>query len=282
MPELPEVETVRRSLVPFLEGRQITRFRAPWPRAVSDMSPARFLALLRGRRIVRVERRAKFLVIVLDQGRFTIHLRMTGKLYPAPQAPRDTTHVSGLFFLDDGQVLVFHDVRRFGRIEWLGEPDDWQTFSARFGPEPLERIFSADWLYDGLRQRNRQLKALLLDQSFVAGLGNIYVDEALWEARLHPQKLSSTVNRAQAQRLHHAIQTVLKESIRANGTTFLDFKFLGGESGGYTDSLRVFARGGQRCGRCGTTIQKLRVSQRGTHICPKCQKIPAARRKPEQ
>ena len=274
MPELPEVETVRRSLCPFLEGRRIVDLRAVWKRALEGVSEEGLQMQVSGQRIVKLERRAKYLVLALERGWIVIHLRMTGKLYPLPAPPKETKHVSVLLFLDDGQTLVFHDVRRFGRLQYISTEVDFQAFLSRFGPEPLGRAFTPQRLAHDLHSHRRQLKPLLLDQGFVAGLGNIYVDEALWEAGLHPLTPSDRVTDSQAARLHGAIRLVLSESIQKNGTTFMDFKFLGGERGGYTDSLRVFRRQGKACPRCGHPIRKLRVAQRGTHICERCQKLP--------
>ncbi len=277
MPELPEVETVARSLKPYLEDRTITGFKAVWPKVVGNMSRPAFARAVTGRRIVSLTRRAKYLILNLDQGFVLYHLRMTGKLYPLPQAPRGNKHVSAWLELSDGQFLIFDDFRKFGRITYYPDAEALEEFSRRFGPEPLGRAFTADWLTDNLTTRNRMIKPLLLDQEFIAGLGNIYVDEALWESRIHPLASSRDISKQKGKALHAAIQMVLRESIKANGTSFMDFKFLGGEKGGYTDNLRVFARDGEGCNRCGREILKIRVAQRGTHYCPACQKDPNQR-----
>lgn len=273
MPELPEVETVARSLRPYLEGKRLSDFEARWPKVLQNVSLAGFRKAVRGARIAAVERRAKYMIMRTDRGRILVHLRMTGKLYPERKRPGDK-HVSALFRLNGGDYLVFHDTRKFGRVYYFPDEESWRGFNQRFGPEPLGRSFSPDWLVDNLKKRQRIIKPLLLDQEFVAGLGNIYVDEALWMAGIHPLTRADRVPREKARRLHQAIKDVLRESIRANGTTFQDFKFLGGKKGGYTDSLKVFARQGEACPRCGRTIEKMRVSQRGTHVCRKCQPAP--------
>lgn len=278
MPELPEVETVRRSLIPYLEGRVIRDLSVFWKRAVHGSGAAALRERLVGRRIVALERRAKYLTLRLDRGFLLIHLRMTGKLYPAPELPAVRKHLSAALALDapapGGAWLLFEDQRRFGRLFYFADEQAYSQFSERFGPEPLGAEFTADWLTHELKQHRRQIKPLLLDQEFIAGLGNIYVDESLWMAGIHPLARSDRVRPDRAARLHHSIREVLAASIKANGTTFLNFKFLGGKSGGYTDQLLVFSRQGEACPRCGALIQKLRVAQRGTHICPRCQRPP--------
>ncbi len=277
MPELPEVETVARSLRPYLAGRTLIDFEARWPKVLENVKLAAFRASVRGARIIAVERRAKYMIMRTDRGRVLVHLRMTGRLVPVREVP-GSKHISALFFLDDGTVLVFLDTRKFGRVFYCEDDAAWENFSDRFGPEPLGPSFSPDWLVDGLARRSRIIKPLLLDQEFIAGLGNIYVDEALWMAGIHPLTRSDRVAPERVRTLHGAIRDVLRESIRANGTTFSDFKFLGGQKGGYTDKLKVFHRQGQACPRCGTEIEKMRVAQRGTHICRACQPPPRKER----
>lgn len=273
MPELPEVETVARSLRPFLEGRELEDFEARWPKVLDNVKLGAFRKAIRGARITAIERRAKYMILLTDRGRVLIHLRMTGKLYPARERPREK-HVSALFKFAGGEYLVFHDTRKFGRVFFYPDDESWRGFDERFGPEPLGRAFTPEWLVDSFKKRQRIVKPLLLDQEFIAGLGNIYVDEALWMAGIHPLTRADRVPRPRVLKLHQAIRDVLRESIKANGTTFQDFKFLGGQKGGYTDSLKVFARQGQDCPRCGRTIEKTRVAQRGTHVCRKCQPAP--------
>jgi formamidopyrimidine-DNA glycosylase len=275
MPELPEVETVARSLRPYLEGNVIQDFEARWPKVVENATTRAFRAAIKGARIQAVERRAKYMILRTDRGRVLIHLRMTGRLYPQRTKPASSEkHVSALFLLKKGEYLVFHDTRKFGRVFYYPDEASWEKFTTRFGPEPLERGFTPEWLVDSLKKRKRIMKPLLLDQEFIAGLGNIYVDESLWMAGIHPLTRSDRVPRAKIVALHQAIKDVLRESIRANGTTFSDFKFLGGKKGGYTDSLKVFQRQGEVCPRCERKIEKMKVAQRGTHVCRKCQPPP--------
>ncbi|MCR9143357.1 MAG: DNA-formamidopyrimidine glycosylase [bacterium] len=277
MPELPEVETVARSLRPHLIDRKIHAFERYWPKALHDVSLPAFRKAVTNQRIVDVRRRAKFVIVVLERGFVLVHLRMTGKLYPLPEIPpkRERNLISCAFVLSDGSNLIFEDQRRFGRVYWFANQEELELWSQRFGPEPLEAEFTPHWLTHSLAGSKRQVKPLLLDQEFIAGLGNIYVDESLWLAKIHPLTPAAQIPKAKVKRLHGAIQEVLEKSIRMNGTSFMNFKFLGGYEGGYTDELLVFGRQGQPCLRCKREIVKLKVAQRGTHICERCQAAPA-------
>ncbi|MCP5484131.1 MAG: bifunctional DNA-formamidopyrimidine glycosylase/DNA-(apurinic or apyrimidinic site) lyase [Spirochaetales bacterium] len=280
MPELPEVETVRRSLETYVVGRRLRQVVGVWPRAIEGGSPEAIQARLSGRRIVGLERRAKFLSLVFDDdARLLVHLRMTGKLYPESsrrRAPEErSSHISARLELSGGLRIVFEDQRRFGRLTLLNDGAAYRRFSDRFGPEPLEAGFSLDWLRHNLQVHRRMIKPLLLDQSFLAGLGNIYVDEALWLSGIHPLESAHQIDDERVGRLRRAIRQVLRRSIKANGTTFMNFRFLGGQSGGYTDQLLVFRRDGQPCLRCGQMVTKMRVAQRGTHVCESCQPRPS-------
>lgn len=277
MPELPEVETVARDLkAANLVGRRIEAVQVRWPRTIATPDAATFAARLRGARIRDVGRRAKYLVLPLDTGEtLLIHLRMTGRLaLPPSHAPLDP-HEHIILTLDDGRDMRYHDTRKFGR--WYLVADPAQVLGD-LGPEPLSEAFTPDWFYNALHARRRQLKPLLLDQRFLAGLGNIYVDEALWHAHLHPQRLSHTLTRAESAALHAAIQAVLRRAIANMGTTLgtgeANFYSVGRRRGRNQDALAVFRRTGEPCPRCGTPIVRLVVAQRGTHICPTCQPHP--------
>ncbi|MEQ9363363.1 MAG: bifunctional DNA-formamidopyrimidine glycosylase/DNA-(apurinic or apyrimidinic site) lyase [Leptospirales bacterium] len=276
MPELPEVETVARSLRPHLIDRKIAAFERYWPKTLHDISLPAFRKAVVQRSIVDVRRRAKFVIVALDRGFVLVHLRMTGKLYPLPEIPpeRERKLISCAFTLNDGTNLIFEDQRRFGRLYYFSDEAALGDWSRRFGPEPLDADFTPHWLTHSLAGSKRQIKALLLDQEFIAGLGNIYVDESLWLAKIHPLTPAALVPKAKIRRLHGAIIEVLEKSIRMNGTSFMNFKFLGGYEGGYTDELLVFGRQGQPCLRCKKSIVKLKVAQRGTHICERCQTAP--------
>lgn len=275
MPELPEVETIARGLRPGLLGRTILSADLRWARTLAAPSARKFREQIQGQQIVEVGRRAKFLSLKLTDFYLFIHLRMSGDLYikegnAAPEKhDRLILTVSSLPLGEGPGVrenkLVFNDTRKFGRVWLTADPDE---VLGGLGPEPLSDEFTPQWLYENLQARRRQLKPLLLDQSFLAGLGNIYTDEALHMAKLHPRTASDSVKRKQAEALHAAIRAVLSEGIRRNGAS-IDWVYRGGEFQNY---FRVYDRDGQPCPVCGTLIQRLVVGQRGTHICPRCQK----------
>jgi formamidopyrimidine-DNA glycosylase len=274
MPELPEVETIVRTLRPQLVGRKILEADVRWARTVAVPSVKKFKEQIQGQKIIEVSRRAKFLNIQLTTYNLLIHLRMSGDLLVKQGKIKPEKHDRLIFYLAPGlspkgrgesSSLVFNDTRKFGRV-WL--TDDMEKVLGRLGPEPLSQSFTSHWLYDALQSRHRQLKPLLLDQTFLAGLGNIYTDEALHMAKLHPRALSDSATAKQAERLHQAIQTILQEGIRRNGAS-IDWVYRGGD---FQNHFRVYGRDGEPCPVCGTTIQKIIVGQRGTHICPNCQK----------
>lgn len=274
MPELPEVQTVVDDLNDALSPPvTITGAAVYWPKTVDSCTAADFDAKLRGRKIERIWRRAKYIVIDLDNGlHLVVHLRMTGHLLLAPpDAPRNK-HEHVALHLSDGRELRFHDTRKFGRFYLT---DNIEAFFGHIGPEPLGNDFSAMKLTEMLKGKSRKLKPLLLDQSFVAGLGNIYVDEALFEAKLHPETRACDVTPDEAQKLYHAIVKVLQSGLDNMGTTLgtsaANYYSVSGRTGRNSDKLQVFRRQGQPCFRCGTTIEKMVVGQRGTHICPTCQ-----------
>jgi formamidopyrimidine-DNA glycosylase len=283
MPELPEVETIVRTLRPLLVGKKIIEADVRWARSVAMPSARKFNEQIKGQQIVEVSRRAKFLNIQLStlrepQGKtcnLLIHLRMSGDLIIKQGKIKPEKHdrlILTLTSLPTGgektagkTFLVFNDTRKFGRI-WL--TSTMEKVLGKLGPEPLGDDFTSSWLYNSLRRRHRQLKPLLLDQMFLAGLGNIYTDEALHMAKLHPRALSDSVTARQAKRLHRSIQAVLQEGIRRNGAS-IDWVYRGGD---FQNHFRVYGRAGEPCPVCGTIIEKIIVGQRGTHICPNCQK----------
>lgn len=267
MPELPEVETISRNLRPHLTGRRVESVQLLWDRALETPSPAHFVEQLTGQVIRTVSRRAKYIWIQLENSwHLFVHLRMSGDLLIQPPGYQPKRHDRLLLGLSDGHWLAFNDTRKFGRI-WL--TDAPQTILGKLGPEPFDPAYTADVLYQGLRETNRQLKPLLLDQSFVAGLGNIYTDEALHLAGLHPLTISSAVSAERATALHQAIRTVLETGIKNNGAS-IDWVYRGGS---FQNHFRVYAQTGKPCQTCGTPIQRMVVGQRSTHICPHCQKV---------
>jgi formamidopyrimidine-DNA glycosylase len=298
MPELPEVETVARDLQRWVAGARIADVEVRWERTVRHPLPAeRFAAELRGATIARVARRAKTVLLNLADGRvMTVALRMTGALIVAPPGTADDRYARVVFHLGDGRELRYRDVRKFGRIGlWEGggllartrkpagrrvaearAPARVGDVFARHGPEPLRRSFSAARLAERLRGRSARLKSLLLDQSFIAGIGNIYADEALWRARLHPLRRADTLTPNEIRRLHRAIRAVLREGIANRGSSFADYVGADGEPGANAERLAVYRRTGAPCLRCGRPIARLVVGQRSTHYCPHCQALPAA------
>lgn len=280
MPELPEVETVVRLIRPSLEGRKVTSSRVDWDRTLGGVSRREFQRRLKGSRIDRIWRRAKFIVFDLSRdgraaGGLVGHLRMTGRMHVEPKGTRPSPYCRVRLDLDNGQVFHFVDVRKFGRLVFHAEPD---VLLEGLGPEPLEEEFTAEWLLAGLRSRKRMLKPLLLDQNFVAGLGNIYVDECLHSARLHPLRRSDTVASAAARRLWAAIRETLQEAIEREGSSFDTFyRTPEGQPGAYQHQFRVYGRTGKPCYDCGAAIARIVVAQRGTHLCRKCQRAPRIR-----
>ncbi len=277
MPELPEVQTTVDDLNGAgLPGCAITAARVYWPASVSPLSPGVFRRRVTGRRITGVRRRGKFIVLDLSDGSAVlIHLRMTGKLaLKEPASPR-SRHEHVILTLDDALELRFHDTRKFGRVRHTQEA--WRIL-APLGPEPLDRRFTARRLAEMLSRRKRQIKPLLLDQHFLAGLGNIYTDEALWLARIHPCRRADSLSAAEAASLHRAIRSVLRQGLRNMGTTLgnaeANFYSVAGRRGRNRDQLKVFRRTGQKCPRCRrSTIVRIVVGQRGTHLCPHCQQM---------
>jgi formamidopyrimidine-DNA glycosylase len=277
MPELPEVETVVRDLRKHgLANAVIRGVDVRWPRTVAGLAPEAFAKALAGQRITGVSRRAKYIVLALGSGqRLLVHLRMTGKLRFAAEGERPGPHDHVVLAFADGRRLVFNDTRKFGRFRLLSPQDD--PLQA-LGPEPLEDAFTPALLRERLRGRTRQIKPLLLDQATVAGLGNIYVDEALWQAKLHPERRADTLTPAEIRRLHAAIREVLQRAVDNCGTTLGDgegnFYSVAGHRGRNADALKVFRRDGLPCPRCGTVLARTVVGQRGTHFCPRCQQPP--------
>ncbi|MGQ9840836.1 MAG: bifunctional DNA-formamidopyrimidine glycosylase/DNA-(apurinic or apyrimidinic site) lyase [Anaerolineae bacterium] len=271
MPELPEVETIAADLRGQLIGRRFVAAVILWPRTLALPDAGSFNARLAGRTVVAIGRRGKYLLIALDSGETLImHLRMTGRLaLMAGDDPRlHHEHVRARFELADGQQLVFMDARKFGRI-WLVQ--DVAEVLGKLGPEPFDRRFTPQELGGQLRSRRAAVKALLLDQGIIAGLGNIYADEALYLAGIHPLRPGVSLRPDEINCLYAAIQAVLAESIAQRGTLLRDYRTPYGPDGAYQNHLRVYGQAGRSCPRCGTPIERIRVAQRGTHFCPRCQ-----------
>ncbi len=279
MPELPEVETTARLIRPRLLGREIAAARVRWERSLGGLSAAAFGRRVRGARVVSVWRRGKLILLDLERagelaGWLVCHLGMTGRLLveEAGTPPGPWARVS--LGLDDGRRLHLVDPRKFGRLEVVRDLEDRL---GHLGPEPLGGEFTGAWLIRALRSRRRRLKPLLLDQGFLAGLGNIYADESLHRARLHPLRASHRVPAEAARRLHAAIRWTLRRAIEREGSSFDAFyRTPEGQPGRYQSQFRVYGRQGQPCPACGATLVRIVVGQRGTHLCRRCQRSPRA------
>jgi len=277
VPELPEVESVRRWLAPFLEGRRFERVEISDERLTRPFDPVTVARELEGERVAAVDRRGKYLIVRFESGRaLLIHLRMTGslRLYDRGDGVPADPYGRAVVRLDDGSDVVYRDVRRFGT--WLllepGELDPY--LDARVGPEPLDAAFTAKELAARLTKRRAPVKAAILDQRTLAGVGNIYADEALWRSRIHPLREAGSLGPDEIKRLRKAIRAVLELGIERQGSTLRDYALPNGEGGGMQDEFRVYGRLGEPCGRCGTPIERIVVGGRGTWYCPNCQSSP--------
>ena len=276
MPELPEVETVVRGLRPFLSDRTIAEVIVHWPGSIRTPEPELFVTRLTGRTVVDVDRRGKWILIDLDDGQtLLVHLRMTGQLLlEASDTPQDD-YTRVVFCLDDdgrGRVerLRFSDMRKFGRLVLTDEPRD---VLAELGPEPLSDAFTVRRFKRMLAERRGRIKPLLLNQRFLVGLGNIYADEALWRANIHPLRAANSLSFKEVRDLYKAIRSVLREAIGEGGTTLRNgnYRRASGQEGEFACRLAVYDREGDLCECCGCPIERIEVGQRGTYYCPDCQ-----------
>lgn len=274
MPELPEVETIRRDLAPELEDRRITAVRIHHDNIVIGTLPGQeFRRRLEGRRILKVDRRAKWLLFRLDDGILVTQLRMTGRFAVGRGAVPPLAgfrHVAAEFDLDDGKTLFYDDVRRLGGFLLLTEPE-WEHQEARFGPEPLESGFRASDLGQALRRGRAPVKNALMNQSRLAGVGNIYASEALHGARIDPTRPVSDLTRDEIRRLHRSLRRILRSSLDSSGTTFRNYRAVNGRSGSFQALLRVYDRQGEPCRNCGDRILRIVQAGRSTYYCPGCQ-----------
>jgi formamidopyrimidine-DNA glycosylase len=273
MPELPEVESVRRQLEPALVGRRFERVLIDDSRLVRPYDPAEVAAELEGERVAAVERRGKYLVVRFESGRvLLIHLRMTGSLRHAPRGSLgDDPHRRAVVKLDDESDVAYRDVRRFGTWLLLEPGEAGPYLSARVGDEPLDTLFTTARLGERLARRRTSLKAALLDQRTLAGMGNIYADEALWRARLNPLRGAASLDRAELRRLHRGIRAALEHGLSRQGSTLRDYRLPDGSGGSMQNEFRVYGRRDEPCDRCGTPIARTRVAGRTTWFCPSCQ-----------
>jgi formamidopyrimidine-DNA glycosylase len=287
MPELPEVETVRLQLLHRLKGRTVVDVTVHHPKSVDHS--AIFATLITGKTVEHIDRVGKLMIFSFHNEAdvfLLAHLKMTGQflfLDPAGNvgggghslSPTDThlpnRHTRITFILDNGLQLFFNDMRLFGYVK-IADAQAVEAARSKFGPEPIHDHFDMEYFSKGLKRRKTPIKAALLDQSFVAGLGNIYVDEALFVAKVRPTRQANKVTKVEAIALANAAGDIMNKSIAVGGTTFQHFVDTGGDNGNYTDYLQVFGKQGTPCPRCGTNIVKIRCAGRGTHYCPECQK----------
>lgn len=273
MPELPEVETVRSSLEPKLVGRRFENVEILDSRLTRPVDPAEVAAELTGERVAAVDRRGKYLIVRFESGLvLLIHLRMTGTFTHSRNGALPAAHVRAVVRLDDGSDVTYRDVRRFGTWLVLRADELDPYLAARLGLEPLEPEFSSAKLAERLRGRRAPIKAALLDQRTLAGVGNIYADEALWRARLDPRRPAGELDLSKTRALHRGIRRSLEAGIARQGATLRDYRTPDGAAGGMQDEFKVYGRGGEPCPRCGTPIEKTRVGGRGTWFCPSCQR----------
>ncbi|MGB9612647.1 MAG: bifunctional DNA-formamidopyrimidine glycosylase/DNA-(apurinic or apyrimidinic site) lyase [Candidatus Margulisiibacteriota bacterium] len=263
MPELPEVETIRQDVLPFVKERVITKVEIVDPRSLKGISSSQFQKTLLGEKIVGVERKAKYLLFKLTSGRYlVIHLGMTGRLLFSPD-----DYVKVIFHLSGNRILYFSDARLFGKIKvFNGYPN------LNLGPEPLSDDFDEEKFKQMLSKRKAAIKMVLLDQKFISGIGNIYAQEALFRAGIHPKRPAGSLSDFEIRKLHRKIKEVLKEALGYRGTSDSWYVDARGRKGSFQFKLRVYGRGGEPCLKCGATIKRLVMGNRGTYYCPRCQK----------
>ena len=268
MPELPEVETIRRELEPHIAGHIITRVVLLWDGIVKQPAPEEFVSRVAGRSITALHRRGKYLFFHLDSGEVLVmHMKMTGSLVINPA---DDRFSRARFEFDNGKVLHFWDPRKFGRM-WLVNNED--EVIDKLGPEPLDEDFTVEKLVAILKGRTTPVKAVLLDQSLIAGIGNMYADESLFDAKIHPEKPAGHLSLDEVERLHDAIIRALQKGLKLKGASIRNYIRPDGQPGSAHNEFNVAHGTGQNCPRCGARIQRIVVRGRGTYFCPCCQKL---------
>lgn len=272
MPELPEVETVRRGLEKLILGKKISSIEIRYPKMIkTDLDE--FQNEVPGQEIQSMGRRGKYLLFYLTDKVLISHLRMEGKYFYYPDQVPERKHAHVFFQFEDGATLVYEDVRKFGTMELLApELLDAYFVSKKLGPEPTEQDFDLEIFIGALKKSKKPIKSHLLDQTLVAGLGNIYVDEVLWRAKVHPASPSQSLKRAEAKAIHEQTIAVLGQAVEKGGSTIRTYTNAFGEDGTMQDFHQVYNKAGQACSRCGSIIEKIQLGGRGTHFCPKCQR----------
>ncbi|ALB29191.1 DNA-formamidopyrimidine glycosylase [Companilactobacillus heilongjiangensis] len=274
MPEMPEVETVRRGLISQVKGRKITNVEIRYQNLITG-DVDQFKEFVTGTTITDIGRRAKFLLIHLDNG-YTIisHLRMEGRYKISADPSAIDKHSHAIFTLDNGQKMIYNDVRKFGRMQ-LWNTDDLENNKSiqKLGPEPLSAAFTFNNLKPRIMRHRKDIKTVLLDQSVMSGLGNIYVDEVLWKVKIHPETPADHLNDTDIQNIIEVSNGEMEKAIASGGSTVRSYVDATGHKGNMQNSLKVYGKEGTPCPRCGTDIEKIKVGGRGTHFCPKCQVI---------
>lgn len=273
MPELPEVETIRLGLNKLISKAVITSVDVYWNRMITPpFSSDKFKQVLKGEKIHTVERRGKYLIFILDHWAMVSHLRMEGKYEVVAKNDEYKKHTHVVFHLADGRDLRYMDVRKFGRFTLLpiDKQNEFEPFK-KLGPEPRPESFNVTYFHEKLLKTKRAIKPVILDQTVVAGVGNIYADESLFLAKINPQKPANTLNKEETIALHAAIIDVIQHAVERGGSTIRSYVNTLGEAGSFQQELNVYGRTGEPCQRCGTPIKKIKLAQRGTHFCPNCQ-----------
>ena len=274
MPELPEVETIKKTLEHLTIGKQIKDVTVYWPKIIKKpVEHEQFIDALKGQTIEAVGRRGKFLIFYLTDLALVSHLRMEGKygLFPVDKEMDKHTHV--LFTFTDGTQLRYKDVRKFGTMHLFLKGEELTSLPlSQLGPEPLSDEFTTEYMMQSLAKTSRNIKAVLLDQTLVVGVGNIYVDESLFRAKIHPQRVASSLTEKEIERIVSEVKATLAEAIEQGGSTIRTYINTQGQIGMFQQQLLVYGRNGEPCKECGNEIEKMKVAGRGTHICPSCQK----------
>ena len=272
MPELPEVETVRRGLEKLILGKKISNINIRYPKMIKTDLPE-FQKEMPGQVIQSMGRRGKYLLFYLSDKVLISHLRMEGKHFYYPDQVPERKHAHVLIHFEDGGTLVYEDVRKFGTMELLA-PELLEAYfvSKKLGPEPTEQDFDLEIFRGALKKSKKPIKSHLLDQTLVTGLGNIYVDEVLWRAKVHPSRTSNSLSTQEARKVHDEIIKVLGEAVEKGGSTIRTYTNAFGEDGTMQEFHQVYDKTGQACSRCGAIIEKIQLGGRGTHFCPKCQR----------
>lgn len=270
MPELPEVQAVVDNLKNNIIGEEIISITPLWDKTIKNFNPKKNFNKNSPKKIIDITRRAKFIILHFSDFILAIHLRMTGKFYLSNNKIIPI-HTRVVFDLTSSKQLIFEDIRKFGRIYLY---KNLETINKAHGPEPLGKYFTPKWLIHNLKNKKRMIKSLLLDQSFLAGLGNIYVDECLWDSGIHPISKSNKIPYNRMKNLHESIQTILKKAIEHKGTTIINFSYQQNkQTGNYASKLNIFGKNKEPCPKCRKQINKLKIAGRGTYICNYCQKI---------